>query len=85
MALSPNSHYYSQKQLQTKPIDQQVEREVILEGVMRQLSDRVIKMSQKLGQHEAILIKITENSIENNKQEFKRNNQASKNSFMKIS
>lgn len=50
VALSPNTHYYP-KQPQIKPLDQSVEREVNLEGVVRDLSDRLIKMSQKIGQH----------------------------------
>lgn len=39
---------------------------------MRELSDRVGRLAQKLAQHEGVLIKMTENSIESNKEECKK-------------
>jgi hypothetical protein len=48
------------------------EKEHSLEGVVRELSDRVGRLAQKLAQHEGVLIKITENSIESNKEECKK-------------
>ena len=67
VALSPQTHFYAQKQGSGKSIDVSNEREMGLELMIREVSDRVIKMSHKLAQHESILIKMTENSIESNK------------------
>ncbi len=39
---------------------------------MRELGERIGRIALKLGNHEAILLKITENSLENNKEEYKR-------------
>ncbi len=39
---------------------------------MRELSERVGRIALKLGNHETVLLKITENSLENNKEEYKR-------------
>jgi hypothetical protein len=39
---------------------------------VRELSERVGRIALKLGNHESILLKITENSLENNKEEYKR-------------
>jgi hypothetical protein len=70
--MSPQHIYYPQKIANVKPLDASIEKEHSLENMIRDLSDRVIKISQKIGHHESILIKITENSIENNKEEYKK-------------
>lgn len=67
--LSPQPYYKHPKGIDLSS------SELNLESVVRDLSDRMAKMSQKLGQHEAILIKITENSVESNKEEYKKGNQ----------
>lgn len=61
-AQSPHGHYYPQK-LQPASFDASTERDRNLEVLICDLSERVKKISQKLGQHETILIKMTENSI----------------------
>ena len=44
-------HYYPQKMHSSKPLDASVEKEMNLESVVRELSDRVMRLTQKLGQH----------------------------------
>lgn len=61
--LSPQHYYPQQKIAQNKPIEANGEKEANLENAMRELSERVAKIAQKLGQHENILIRMTENSI----------------------
>lgn len=70
--LSPQHYYPQQKAQQSKPIEINSEKEASLENAMRELGERVAKIAQKLGQHESILIRITENSIESNKEEYKK-------------
>ncbi len=84
IALSPQTHLYNQKLGSGKSIEVSTERELSLEMMIRDVSDRMIKMNQKLAQHESILIKITENSIENNKEEVKRGNQVQRTDYAKV-
>ena len=70
--LSPQHYYPQQKAPQNKPVEPSSEKEASLESAVRELGERVAKIAQKLGQHESILIRMTENSIESNKEEYKK-------------
>ena len=57
--------------------DQSGEVQAVWESVARELGERVGKLAQKIGQHEAVLLRLTQNSLETNKEEYRRNVQPS--------
>jgi hypothetical protein len=66
LPLSPQPHYYPKNPEKSATYSR--ESDAQLEMMMRELNERVAKMSNKLSQHEAILLKMSESSLESNKE-----------------